>query len=135
MKALIVYESRTGTTKEYAENIEDFLRDRNIETQLRSVSEYRESDIEGVDIVLLGCWTHGLMIMFQHPTKEWVEFAKKLPSLDQKKFGLFTTYLIATGRMFRKMNKHISAQAALKLRSKNGELSDADRAMLLEFLK
>jgi hypothetical protein len=82
---------------------------------------------------MLGCWTNGLMIFAQHPDKAWKKFVEEMPDIRKKTLVLFTTYKIATGSMFRKMEKILSdksdrPKAILKSRSK--ELTEENRSTL-----
>ena len=131
--AVIIYHSKTGTTKTYAEEITRYLESKNISVQISPIQAYREDLLDGVDHVFLGCWTSGLMVILQHPEKEWVEFAAKLPGMPDAKVSLFTTYKILTGSMFRNMHKHLKgkfAGSSLELKSRNGFLSAADKENL-----
>ena len=135
-KALIVYRSRTGITKRYGEEIGRFLASRNIETMVTSVEKYTESEDFNPDYLLLGCWTAGFMLIFQHPDKAWKKFAQNLDGLNNKKVALFTTYKIATGSMFASMKKHLqgtNTDDLPELRSRNGSLSEADKNLLAKF--
>jgi hypothetical protein len=93
---------------------------------------------EKADFVLLGCWTAGFMLLFQHPDRPWIGFAKQLPELSGKKAALFTTYKIATGSMFKSMRKYLSGQAldlSLELKSRKGNLAEVHKMMLDRFLE
>ncbi|MBN1596687.1 MAG: flavodoxin domain-containing protein [Bacteroidales bacterium] len=130
---LITYQSRTGITKKYAEEIAAYLKTKIPGTTVLSVKECNNELISKADLILLGCWTNGLMIFLQHPDKVWKNFAKGLPSVKDKKVGLFATYKLATGSMFKKMKVHLSAKTsdiAVELKSKRGNLSDNDKSLL-----
>lgn len=136
-KAVVFYLSKSGTTKYFGEEIAKYLDNKNIETSVVSILDAKPEMVNNADYVLLGAWTHGLMIFLQHPDKPWVEFAKALPDFSDKKVGLFTTYKIATGSMFRKMEKHLSGKSApvtLSLKSKSSELSDHHKQELETFI-
>jgi len=96
-KAIVIYNSKTGNTKHFAGEINKYIKSQNIESKSTSILDYNLNDLNNTDLVLLGCWTSGLFFMFQHPQKEWKEFADKLPDLSGKKVTLFTTYKIPTG--------------------------------------
>jgi len=128
--AVIVYHSKTGTTKKYAEEISKYLKSKGLDTQVTSIQAYSEDMLNNVDYVLFGCWTNGLMVILQHPEKIWVDFAAKLPSMPDVKVALFTTYKILTGSMFRNMYKQLKGKFAtpsLELKSRNGSLSEEDK--------
>jgi flavodoxin len=131
--AVIVYHSKTGTTKKYAEEISKYLKSKGLDTQVTSIQAYSEDMLNNVDYVLFGCWTNGLMVILQHPEKIWVDFAAKLPSMPDVKVALFTTYKILTGSMFRNMYKQLKGKFAapsLELKSRNGSLSEIDKQAL-----
>ena len=131
--AVIIYHSKTGTTKNYAEEISEYLKSKGLDTQITSIQTYSEDMLNNIDYVLFGCWTNGLMVILQHPDQEWKDFAAKLPSMPGVKVGLFTTYKILTGSMFRNMYKQLKGKFAtpsLELKSRNGFLSAVDKAML-----
>ncbi len=131
---LIVYNSKTGITKKYAENIASFLKGKGASCIVKADEAYNAADLTTASHVLLGCWTSGLFLFLQHPNPDWVTFAKALPSLNDKKTGLFTTYKLATGSMFPKMRDKINANPSLLLRSKNGILSETDEFLLTDFI-
>lgn len=91
-KVYIVFDSRTGTTKKYGEQIGKYIGEKGMEASLCSIKEYDGTILDKADIVLLGCWTNGLMFFAQHPNKDWIKFANKLPDMENKIVGLFTTY-------------------------------------------
>ena len=131
--AVIVYHSKTGTTKKYAEEISEYLKSKGLDTQVTSIQGYSQDMLNNVDYVLFGCWTNGLMVILQHPEMEWVDFAAKLPPMPDVKVALFTTYKILTGSMFRNMYKQLNGKFAtpsLELKSRNGSLSEKDKQAL-----
>ena len=132
-KAAIIVNSKTGTTRQYAEEINKYLKSKGLDTQVTSIQAYSQDMLNNVNYVLFGCWTNGLMVILQHPDKEWVNFAAKLPSKPEMKVALFTTYKILTGSMFRNMYKHLKGKYAtpsLELKSRNGSLSEEDQQAL-----
>jgi flavodoxin len=133
-KAVIVYQSKTGTTKKYSEEIGDFFSSNGFETTISSISDFDNISLINADFVFLGCWTKGMFLFFQHPDKEWISFAKKLSLNNGVKVGLFATYKVATGSMFNKMKKHLNDKVDLVLKSKNGLLSDADKSEINYFI-
>ena len=104
MKAFVTYLSKTGITRKYASEIDAALRANQVESTMQNIHDADPADAGTSDLVLLGAWCHGLFIVLQHPDKSWVEFARQLPDLSGKKVALFTTYKLATGSIFKKMN-------------------------------
>ena len=132
-KAVVLVNSKTGTTRQYAEEISKYLQAKGLDTQVTAIQAYSEDMLNNVDYVLFGCWTNGLMVILQHPDNVWVDFAAKLPSMPGVKVGLFTTYKILTGSMFKNMYKQLKGKFAapsLELKSRNGFLSAADKEKL-----
>lgn len=136
-KAWIIYQSRTGITKRFAGELGKYLETKGLEVKVTSIQEHKDGFEELPDILMLGCWTAGFMLMFQHPDKSWKKFAAGLPDLAKSKTALFTTYKIATGSMFKSMQKHLagkSAEVSLELKSRNGMLSEAHQQSIDQFL-
>jgi flavodoxin len=137
-KALVVYNSKTGTTKNYGEEISDFLKKKDIDSKAVSINECSNEDIANSDIVLFGCWTSGLYIFRQRPEQEWIDFVKKVPDLSNKKVGLFTTYKVSTGGMFKRMKKYLRVNTEdnfLELKSRDGHLPVSSRLLINDFVK
>jgi flavodoxin len=135
--ATVVYRSATGTTRRLAEEIGAHLESRGITTTVQSVGDADAASLAGVDLVLLGCWTSGLFVVAQHPDEPWMAFVRGVPPLGPTRFGLFTTYKLATGSMFRRMRAALAGKADrvdLELKSRDGHLSDAGRLALDRFV-
>ena len=136
-KAIIIVNSKTGTTRQYAEEISKYLKLKGLDTQVSSIQTYSKDMLNNVDYVFFGSWTNGLMVVLQHPDREWKDFAVKLPSMPDVKVTLFTTYKILTGSMFRNMVKHLKGKypmPSLELKSRNGSLSEKDKQELKDFI-
>ena len=132
-KVAIIVNSKTGTTRQYAEEISKYLKSKGLDTQVTSIQAYSEDMLNNVDYVLFGCWTNGLMVILQHPDKEWKDFAAKLPGMPSTKLIFFTTYKILTGSMFRNMYHQLKEKfpkPSLELKSRNGFLSATDKIKL-----
>lgn len=131
--AAVVYRSATGTTRRFAEEIGAHLESRGVTTSVQSVGDADPASLAGVDVVLLGCWTSGLLVVAQHPDEPWLAFVRDLPTLPQARVGLFTSYKLATGSMFAKMRAALAGKVDrvdLELKSRNGHLSDGGRVAL-----
>jgi flavodoxin len=136
-KAVILYNSKHGTTKKYAEEIGVYLGKKEISTKTVSISDYSDNLITGADYLFLGCWTSGLFFFLQHPEKVWKDFVAKLPKQLPSKIALFTTYKALTGSMFNSMRKELKiavGSASTELKSRDGSLSQADKLLLDRFI-
>ncbi len=132
-KAVIIYQSRTGVTKKYAKEIGRFLQTRELDATWHRLEEYHDGLLDRADYLFLGCWTHGLFVLFQRPDKPWSDFAGKIRVPANTKLALFTTYKILSGTMFRQMRKKLQlgeTDHIPELKSRIGELSDSDRKEL-----
>lgn len=135
--AAIVYRSATGTTRRLAEEIGAHLASRGILVAVQSVGDCDPDSLAGTDIVLLGCWTSGYLVVGQHPDDPWMAFVREMPVLQEARVGLFTTYKLATGSMFGRMRSALGATAdrvGLELKSRDGHLPRDGRAALDRFI-
>jgi flavodoxin len=138
MKGLILYQSKTGKTRRMAEEIKTFLNKNNVEIDVTPINEFKKDNLGEYNMVFLGCWTSGFMVFGQRPEKDWINFAHNLPELNDKMVGLFTTYKIAAGSMFKNMKKQIpgaNGNIKLQMKSRDGSLSVTDQLNLLELMK
>jgi flavodoxin len=132
-RALIFYHSRRGTTAEYGGEISAQLFNEGIKTKVLPMYMAPETSVEGFDTIFLGCWTSGWLFFNQKPEKNWVQYLKQIPDLSNKDIVLFTTYKILTGSMFREMAKHLPENTRVsfvKLKSRNGKLTDSNKQLL-----
>jgi flavodoxin len=138
MKALVVYNSKTGTTEKMASQIAAHLAENKMDVKLSSIHEVKLSDIEQADRLYMGTWTSGFMLFGQKPEKEWKQFSRRLPVGIRKRTTLFTTYKVLTGSMFRNMRRDLSYKGLQVennvLKSKTGILSDVQKQILVESL-
>lgn len=133
-RAIIFYQSKTGRTKNYAQEIGVYLQAKQIDTLWFPVEEYHDRLVENIDYLILGCWTKGLMVLFQKPDEIWNNFAKKVSVPTNSKLALFATYKIRTGSMFNNMEKQLSKFFLPRLKSRDGKLSDKDMLVLNQFI-
>jgi flavodoxin len=135
--ALIVYHSKTGTTKKFGFAIRDYILSLGIESKTIPSQNFIVEDLVDVDFLFLGCWTNGLFVIMQGPEKEWVEFSRKLPDLNNKKVALFTTYKLLTGSMFARMKKQLKLNELnleLNLKSRDINLSNENKLKIKQFI-
>ncbi len=134
--AAVVYRSRTGTTRRFAEEIAAHLRSRGVEVTVASVGDADLDALVDVDLLLLGSWTNGFFVVMQHPDGPWVSFARALPRV-RARIGLFTTYRLAVGSMFARMRDELrgrTPEPTVELASRDGKLSERGREALDRFL-
>jgi flavodoxin len=133
MKAIIIYSSHTGTTKAFASAISEYLTGKGVENKVGSIDNYHREYLQSADLILLGCWTSGLFIIAQQPDRPWKHFAQRMAAVPDKKVVFFTTYKLATGSMFRKMESKLKGKISPPvafIRSKGRELTGEHKASL-----
>lgn len=124
-EAIIIYQSKKGTTKQLSYKIADIVKNNEINTKITSVEDFHDTDLSSYDYVFLGCWTKGLMFFAQHPDVQWQKLVKSLSLSKNANISMFTTYKLATGSMFSKMIKCLpenQRENVLKIKSKNSSL-------------
>ena len=104
MDAVIIYESLTGTTQRAARLIGDGFFDHQIGTQLFPLATADPDAIAAADVVIVGTWTDGLLIVGQKPAKK-KKIQQQLPSLAGKPCFVFCTYAIHPGKTVEKLTK------------------------------
>ncbi len=92
MRVLIVYDSRRGTTRAVAERIGRVALGWTPRVEVRSVRETRPGRAETADVLFLGCWVHGLIVVGVGPSAGASEWAESLPALGGTVAGVFCTY-------------------------------------------
>ena len=131
MKAIVLYYSHRGTTANYGREIAMYLWSKGLSVGLYPITEFDKTKLQDADFLIIGCWTCGCFVVAQHPHRRWKECAERFSGiLPSERIMLFTTYKIATGSMFRKMEKTLRISKKIKaarLKSKTGFLSEADK--------
>ncbi len=137
-KAIIIYQSSKGTTKQLSYDIANFFNSKEIDSKVVSVDQFQETDVSTYDYIFLGCWTKGLMFFAQHPDSHWQKLVKSLSLPSDAKIAMFTTYKILTGTMFSKMIKCIpenQREDVLQIKSRNSSIPAKMRTQLKDFIK
>ena len=57
-KALVIYYSKTGNTKEMAELIAESMNEENLATECKSVTDIQAADVAGYDVIVIGSPTY-----------------------------------------------------------------------------
>lgn len=136
-KAIIIYQSKKGTTKQLSNEIADFINNDEINTRVTSIEDLHETDLSPYDYIFLGCWTKRLLFLAQHPDAQWQNSVKSFRLPDNGNIALFTTYKFATGSMFLKMKECLpenQRESVLTIRSRNSQLPADTRTELEDFL-
>ena len=90
MKAVVIFESRTGNTRRAAEMIGGELRSAGNDVAVRPVHGLKLSEIAEADLLAVGTWVDGL-VLFGHRPGGTAKLMT-LPSLHHKQVAAFATY-------------------------------------------
>lgn len=90
MKAVVIFESRTGNTQRAAEMIGGELRQAGYEVSVRPVHGIKLTEIAEADLLAVGTWVDGL-VLFGHRPGGTAKLMT-LPSLHHKPVAAFATY-------------------------------------------
>jgi menaquinone-dependent protoporphyrinogen IX oxidase len=135
-KALIIVENKNNTTRKFGEEIAAFLLNRGLMAELIPINSFEPKKLEGADYLLLSGGRNG--IIFSRTDSEWINFVKRLPTLNGIKTALFATYKIFPGGMFRSMKKYLREKCdnlAFTFKSSDGSLSVSDKLDLNDFIR
>jgi flavodoxin len=111
MNVLVLYQSRSGHTRDAAEAIAQAVRNLNYEVVVKSVIEVRKADVENADALFVGTWVQGLILFGVKPAgaELWVP---ALPSLEGKPVGVFCTYAFHPRASLRRLGALLAARGA-----------------------
>ena len=133
MKALVVFDSKAGTTKKFANQIVEKIKKSQHEVIIKDIDATNASDVANCDLIYMGSWTRGHFIFGQKPSENWVNFVSRMPEMIDKKTVLFTTYTLATGSVFRNMKKHVLPKGFKvigSMKSRSGKIDYYSNAVL-----
>jgi flavodoxin len=98
MKACVLYLSRTGNTKRFAEAISE-----SIQLPIFDIEASDPSSFKDYDLLLIGTPVTGFSV-----APQVISFAKKLSEGSGKRTILFCTYALAKGRTFDVLEKELA---------------------------
>jgi flavodoxin len=110
MKAVIIYNSLTGTTEKAAHRIASELKALRIETTPVPIKEADDATVAGVDLVIVGTWTDGIVIAGQKPAGR--RKLRKLPNLKGKKAVVYCCYAVDPGKTLSKLVAEVEDRGA-----------------------
>ncbi|MEL7158821.1 MAG: flavodoxin family protein, partial [Actinomycetota bacterium] len=96
MKAIVIYESLTGNTREAGHLIAAELTRSGVESVACSITQVDLQSLSEADLVVIGSWTDGLFLFGQKPGR--IGRLAKLPVIDGKKAAVYCTYAIRAGK-------------------------------------
>ena len=101
MRAVIIYNSLTGTTEKAAYRIASELKALRVDATPVPIDDVDESTVAEVDLVIVGTWTDGIIVMGQKPAGR--KKLRNLPSLAGKRAVVYCTYAVDPGSTLDKL--------------------------------
>jgi flavodoxin len=98
MKACVLYLSRTGNTKRFAEAISEA-----IQSPIFNIETSDPTSFKDYDLLLIGTPVTGF-----NAAPQVTSFIKKLPESSGKRTILFCTYAVAKGQVFSALEKELA---------------------------
>jgi hypothetical protein len=92
MRAVVLFESLTGHTRQAAELIGGAVRDAGVDVSVYPITSFDFRELADADLVFVGSWTDGFVFFGQRPGRAariW-----RLPALDHKAVAIFCTYAV-----------------------------------------
>jgi len=109
MKALILYHSRAGHTRRAAEAVAGAVRAARHSAVVKSVIEVGPADIAQADVLFVGVWVQGYILLGVKPAGAAL-WAPALPPLAGKPIGVFCTYLFSPQGSLRQLSALLEAR-------------------------
>jgi hypothetical protein len=106
--AVIIYESMTGTTRRAAHLIGDGFFEHRIGSQVYPTTGVTPEALRDADLVVIGTWTDGALIVGQRPAK--AKRLRALPELAGRRCIVFCTYAIHPGKTLAKLTAIVEAR-------------------------
>lgn len=103
MKAVVLFESRTGNTKRAAEMIATSLAELGVDSSVYPVAKPDLEAVSAADIVFIGTWVDGIVVAGHRPGDS--RKLKAMPALWDKNVAAFMTYAIHPGNAANKLAK------------------------------
>ena len=101
MKAIVIYESLTGNTRQAGRLIAAELTRSGIETVACPILEVDLQALSDADLVIVGSWTDGLFVVGQRPGR--IGRLVKMPIIDNKSAAVYCTYALNPGKTLDKL--------------------------------
>ena len=112
MRVAIVYDSRSGTTRQAAEAMAALARDAGHTCTVSPVQQADPSEVSTAEALCIGSWTQGFLYFWQHATRGTHDFIERLGPLQGQPAAVFCTYKTSPGRLLDRMADALRAQGA-----------------------
>lgn len=110
MRAVIIYNSLTGTTRKAAHRIASELKALRVDATPVPIDEVDDATVADADLVIVGTWTDGIIVVGQKPAGR--KKLRGLPSLSGKRAVVYCTYAVDPGQTLSKLVAEVEAKGA-----------------------
>lgn len=110
VKALVIWESLTGTTRKAAELIAAGLRAGGIDTTVSPATRVDHAALSAAQLVVVGSWTDGIVFVGQKPGR--ATRLRSLPYLTGKGAYVYCTYAVDPGKAVDKLAAIVAERGA-----------------------
>jgi flavodoxin len=124
MKPCVLYISRTGNTKRFAESIAELLK-----ASIFDITSLTPSAVADFDLLAIGT-----PVMGMNPAPEVTAFVKRLPEGNGKKAIVFCTYAVVKGGTLKVIEKELAAKGYITILRLDKKGIKPDKADFLDAL-
>lgn len=110
MKALVIYESLTGTTRKAAGLVAGALESAGWDASVSPVVHVDMQSLAAADLVVVGSWTDGFVFVGQRPGRSGR--LQRLPVMYGKKCVVYCTYAVDPGQTLEKLSAIMRGRGA-----------------------
>jgi flavorubredoxin len=110
MRAVVIYESLTGNTARAARLIAEAAQDEGADVTVYPITAIGLKDLAEADIVFVGTWVDGLVLMGHRPGR--AGRLRALPVIDGKPVAAFMTYAIHAGKALERFERVLEERGA-----------------------
>jgi flavodoxin len=112
VRIAIVYDSETGTTQAAAEQMGELARNAGHACTVGSWEVADPALVSEADVVCVGSWVQGWLIVRQHPSARSLRFIDRLSDLGGRPAAVFVTYKVAAGGSLDELARHLETRGA-----------------------
>jgi flavorubredoxin len=110
MRAVVIYESRTGNTARAARLIAEEVAAHGVDVSVYPITDIGLKDLAEADVVFVGTWVDGLILFGHRPGR--AGRIKSMPVVDGKRVAAFMTYAVRAGKALDRFAKVLDERGA-----------------------
>lgn len=128
MRAIVIYESMTGNTRNAAHLIAAELERAGVSATASPITQVDLQALSQADLVVVGTWVDGFILLGQRPGRSGR--LGRLPVIDGKTAAVFCTYAVDPGRTLSKLERIVRRRGGNVIGGyaiKRGQLAEGAR--------